>query len=272
MKHQTNSLKGALYALCLALLLLLAPALLAVPARADGVTHYNLWVGGQQVTSANLKYEGGQGDAYGTGKWSYDPSIYTLTLDTYSYTGEGYYFTDYDDIYDRNVSCAAALFYDGETPLTIELVGENSLTQTASLSRPLDESYGMLSYGDGEVTIQSAADPKGSLTLTAGDAKNYSQGIYIYDDLSVTDATLTATGGTAEYSYGLEAWDISVTDATLSAAGGDALVHSIGVDCFNLTVNSATLTAAGGRSIGADSSSVGITCDAVEIQPDLMVS
>ena len=229
---------------------------------------YNLWVGGTQVTSLNKDDIPAKAGETRTGKASYDPSSYTLTLDAYTYSGEGYYFTDYDTKYDCDVSCAAALFYKGIAPLTIELVGNNSLTQIPSPSRPLDESYGMLSYVDEDkganVTIQSQAGA-GSLTLTAGKARNYSEGIFIFGDtlggdLSISDVILSAYGCTADSSYGLEASSLTITDSTVYTIGADAQTESYGICSDNLRVNHSEVTAKAGKTVKDNGGSFGISC------------
>ena len=89
-------------------------------------TPYDLWVGGVQVKSANkddittaITEAGGTADGTAT----YDPESETLTLNGFSYTGEGY-------VYDS--PWCAAIF--SKNDLIVKVVGSN--TVTASVTDP----------------------------------------------------------------------------------------------------------------------------------------
>lgn len=58
----------------------LLPGLSVTVNAADSVVSYDIWVGEEEVTSDNLS---------GTG-WSYEPESATLTLNDYSYSGDGH--------------------------------------------------------------------------------------------------------------------------------------------------------------------------------------
>ena len=79
-----RTLPKKVMAVCLAAALVVAMVPVAVFAAE---TTYDLWVGGVQVTSAN-KDNIVVPDANGSAK--YDPTTNTLTLNNFSYTGEGY--------------------------------------------------------------------------------------------------------------------------------------------------------------------------------------
>ena len=118
------------------------------------VVSYPLWVGGVQVTSANAaNITDGE-----TVTASYDDETRTLTLDGYSYSGEGYSY--YDEVISLYLN--SAIQYDGQNPLTILLKGKNSLTCTGEYSTD-KVYYGIRSRSKGGVTI----DGTGSLAVNA---------------------------------------------------------------------------------------------------------
>lgn len=138
-------------------------------------TTYDIWVGGVQVTSANkddittaITEAGGTADGTAT----YDPDTKTLTLNNFSYTGEGY---EYDSLW------CAAIF--AKNDLTVKVVGSN--TVTASVTDPYTAEA--LNFW-GALTI--TGDSGGSLTLTgAGRA-----GVGCIGDLKIENVTVNATG------------------------------------------------------------------------------
>lgn len=83
-------------------------------AQASAEEQYPLWIGDVQVTSDNC-------DKLTENHWSYNPATHTLTLENFTYSGEGYkYSSNYN-------SC---IFYQGSDDLTISLKGKNVITQT----------------------------------------------------------------------------------------------------------------------------------------------
>lgn len=124
------------------------------------VETYGLWVGGKEVTEANLSGEG----------WSYDPATNLLTLNHYTYSGEGYNYSD---------SRTAAIY--AEYDLNIVLIGENCLTNT-------NEGQGDgIQSGWGTITI----DGDGSLEITA--LGRYAGGISAGEDLVIRGGSLKLT-------------------------------------------------------------------------------
>ena len=213
---------------------------------------YELWVGGTEVTADNLSGDG----------WSYDAGMKTLTLTNFTYTGPGQWF----DVGDGKE--AAAILYQGEEPLTIQLVGENSVTHRDTCVA----SYGIIAEAD--LTIQG----DGSLTAVAGEAKDCSYGItsnhritvlsgtvnaagsksekasagfFATTGLSIEGGSVTAAGGESNLSRGLyvHGGDLTVKDGAVTASGGPGR-ESEGLFCFagDLTVSGGTVTATGGPS------------------------
>ena len=88
---------------------------MSVSASAETVTEYDLWVGGVQVTDANKDNIVVPG---ATGSATYNPDTKTLTLNNFSYTGEGYNYTS--NVY--------ALIYSTGIDLKIVLKGTNTFT------------------------------------------------------------------------------------------------------------------------------------------------
>ncbi len=158
--------------LSFALILGLMPVL-SQTAYAD-TTSYQLWVGGEEVTSEKH---------FGTG-WSYDAATNTLTLNNYSYSGDGY-------MYDNNSGADyryAAIY--AKQDLTIELEGENTAECTVTEGTYDDRHIGYgIHVNDENLTINGS----GSLTVTGN---RIGAGIYAYEgDITIASGTVTASGG-----------------------------------------------------------------------------
>jgi len=206
-------------------------------------TRYNLWIGGTQVTSHNAA------DVFGDGKVSYDAIENTLTLNGYTYTGEGYTWDEYSNAY------SAAIYYSGTEPLNLILKGESTVTHTGNGN--LFRSYGL--YANDDVVVTEDGDG-GSLTITGSVASQESYGVYFQDDfndnyemvggsLTLNSGSLTATGDVANgRSCGVYAYSITVTGGSLTANGGTADISSYGAYVFggSITVTGGTVTATGG--------------------------
>lgn len=109
----------------------LALALLPAAALADGVTDYDVWVGGVRVTSANAGSITGPGI---TGTVRYDAASGTLTLDGASITGT------HTDGNNNSAAIYAA------TDLTIALTGASSAVGPAMASGSSCGVYGVLAH------------------------------------------------------------------------------------------------------------------------------
>ena len=142
---------------------------------AEGTTPYDLWVGGVQVTSANkddittaITEAGGTADGTAT----YDPESETLTLNGFSYTGQGY-------VYDS--PWCAAIF--AKNDLTVKVVGSN--TVTASVTDPYT-AEALKVWGALTITGDSGS----SLSLTGAGRG----GVVCIGDLKIENVTVNATG------------------------------------------------------------------------------
>ncbi len=193
-------------------------------------TPYDLWVGGEQFTSANLTIEDENG-----GTATYDPDENTLTLNNYTYEGEGYGWSI------EPFTCGAAIYYGSRDTLYLVVDGTNSVTRTGSASDYI--SVGV--YADGSITVSG----EGSLTATGGEAEyNYgvytngiitveggsltgicgvatyeSDGVFAVGSITVKGGSLRGESGEAEYSYGMTALDsINVLGGSLTGIGGEA--------------------------------------------------
>lgn len=163
--------------------LCVAVALQPATVQAADITKYDIWVGGEQVTSANA------GSVTGvniTGAVSYNPGTNTLTLDNASITATtvsgAFYPNDTMGIYVKG----------SISNLTIELKGNNTITGTTAV----ESSYGI--RADGNLTFNG----NGSLYASAVDCNmsgnTWSVGIYAYDGITVSNGcTIEASCGTA---------------------------------------------------------------------------
>ena len=151
--------------------------------------NYNLYVGGTQVTRANA------GNIDGNNKASYNAETKTLTLNGYSYSGNGY--SVYGDYY--------ASIYAGDDleDLTIVLSGTNSITNTAGR-------YGYAIRTETDLTIT------GSGTLIAATTGESCTGIYSSNGkVDISGITVTASGSDG-ISYGKSS---TFKNSTVEATG-----------------------------------------------------
>ena len=119
---------------------------------ASAESNYSVWVGGVCMNDGDYLAVGAT--ATQTTKPSGGYAYYedrTLTLNNYSYEGKGYLYNSEDDEY-------ATVF--AEHDLTVELVGTNSLKQTASLSEGIrvgvtDSKEKLTIQGDGSLNVTS---------------------------------------------------------------------------------------------------------------------
>ena len=139
----------------------------------QAVTEYLLWVGDTQVTSANAT-----SDEHPT--WSYDAKTNTLTLNNFSYTGKGSNYAG--SISSRNTNA--------EVPLTINLVGENTVCHETSDYY----SYGIYHYNSSNQSLIISGE--GSLDVSSKSKNGY--GIYSpNNDIIINGGNVTATGNNA---------------------------------------------------------------------------
>ena len=224
-----------------------------VTVNASFVELYPLWVGGVQVNANNkdditaaIVASGGTA----TGTATYDSKNNVLTLENFTYSGEGY-----KNDYLHNYS---AFYYTGNSKLDIKLIGNNSITQTGV--DKANSSYGMnVNPSESTAEVQITSDCGGKLTVKGGTVEegdsNYggiSTGIYLQNvDLVVFGADVTAESGEGtKYTYGVFVSDGSLTleSGSLTAKAGKARQFgSTGIYYAGdeLTVNGGTLIAQG---------------------------
>ena len=163
---------------------------------------------------------------------------------------------------------AAAVFC--KTSLTIELIGENTVTGPNGDDRnEIDSSYGIY-VPDENITITG----DGVLNVAGGTAEagGYSAESYGVnaDNVTIESGTVTAKGGATKAtsrsaeSYGIYSYDkVTVISGTITATGGTAeaggyFAESYGVNADNVTISSGTVEATGGEARGDSARSYGI--------------
>ncbi len=271
--------------LTLALILGLMPGM-SLTAYADGVTNYELWVGGTQVTSANAS------DVFDDGKVSYTPASgttpATLTLNNYTYSGQGHASDDNKSYYGIYSGNALTIKVTGTNPVTVEVTDSDStiyglyvngdLTIGGSgllsveagvgLTENSKNAYGI--YCNGSLTIN------GSVSATAGEATvgegGKSTGVYVKDDIMVI-GSLSATAGTAKASFGIDTYyhtSITVKDGGILNAKGGTVTYrgsSNGIYTTYITVeNGGIIEATGGAAEGKQSGSWGIHASRITVE------
>lgn len=201
---------------CLMVLAMIVAMIPSWSVTANAASDYGLAVGGKAVTSDNTRGKG----------WSYDLSTNTLTLNGYSYSGEGWtYYSFSGGVY-------------SSSDLTIELEGNNSINNT--FSNPYCWNCGI--YVKGTLTIKG----NGSLTTQGGGEKG-SYGI-MAGGLTVNGGTITAIGKTAQDSCGIvtndDRKDMTVNNGTITARAAIATGTSCGIRCSgNFTMNNGKVKA-----------------------------
>ena len=202
------------------------------------VTKYELWVGGTRITSENAA------DVFGDNTVRYNVATNTLTLNNYTYKGEGV-----------NVhSVTSVIHYTGIDVLTVYLTGINYVTHTGVST----EKYGIYSSsrelvitGNGSLTAaaESASSSvginctgnivikNGIVMAIGGEADGYttstSCGINCGGKLVVEGGALGASGGSAPLSYGVQS-----TGGVSIEEGAQSFVVSGESRAINGTVNS----------------------------------
>ena len=217
--------------LILALVIGLMPGM-GGTAKAD---EYKLYVSGVQVTSDAPSGEG----------WAYDAETNTLTLNGYTYAGEGIAKDQYE-VY-------AGILYRAKMNLNIVLEGNNTITMS---DKPNDSSAGIYST-IGKITIKGT----GSLTVRGGSAGVDSYGIWARQSSVVIEGgTVSAAGGSAVLSeYGesaaLNGAGVTVSGGTVTAQGGEVGEKgtSFGINSNGTVVIKGGSTYATGKTYGMKS-------------------
>lgn len=227
------------------ILVLALVLMLGVPATANEVEVYPVWVGGIQVTAGNTQ------DVLGDGTVSYDAESNTLTLNGAEITGG----------YEHEEGSVKTIYAEGD--LNIELIGTNSVTAPAAsaFSNGINVEGDLSISGAGNMVVNSGAvtaqdgiavsfgiwltgdltvheasvTAYGSSAIVSGEGTSVSGGVYVGGELEVDfGGTLIAVGSKAQateaYSYGIESTrvddtyiNISVYDGFLTAEGGEAV-------------------------------------------------
>ena len=233
---------------------------------------YNLWVGGTRVTNGNADdIPAKNGTREGTA--SYDAESNVLTLNNYRYEGTGKFNPFQRVVY-------SPIYSEITDGITIKLVGNNSLINTASLDES-KEIYGV--YSETAMTIEGP----GVLYVKGGNTNGTSYGIYMggggeienatvkvdagnstgnssasvgirlsRQKVSIKNANITANGGTGYNSYGLEIWsnlEIKDNNTFLQATGGHASGTGNNSQSTGIFVNGtgASFTVSGGTVIAS---------------------
>ena len=194
------------------------------PVWSEPVYHYNMYIGDIRVTSENAD------NILGNGTASYNAETNTLTLNNVNYVGKvtnanGYYDNIFAVLY---LQTAAA-----DRDLTINLIGENVITNTTTVTNDGQLAAGIYAYASNASLIFTGT---GTLTVTGGngstDVKTNSAGIVTatanntYGETASTglkvmdDCTITAIGGSAYNSYGMKAGIFKMYAGELDLVGG----------------------------------------------------
>ena len=243
----------------------------------------DLFVGGVPVADDNAGDIIGSVNTYfsesGSGSATYDKNTKTLTLNNVNLTNKSTSASD---------TLLSAIYYYNTEPLTINVIGENSLTSKRSVDDMTAGIYceqaDLNIIGSGKLTIKGAdqtntyVESYGIFThktvivdgpeveVIGGYTKqDYSYGIG--GNVYLKNGTLTATGGDIGYydydTYGIYG-DVQVDNGTLNANGGNVNIryyYSCSYGIYGkLVQNGGTVNACGGQCVydGSEHSSVGI--------------
>ena len=216
-----NVLKRALSAALAAVIL--SAVFSSFAAADDNGCH--VWIGDEYITKDNAA------DVFGDGTVSFDPDTNTLTLNGFSYSGEGAVWT-----VDEKTN-ASAIVYDGDRDLTLVLLGDNSITH------PGGHDYSSCVFSSSKITIKGT----GSLTGTSGKANNVSYAVYGMKGIITDGGTVKAYAGVSTGdSVGLYSGEeLIINGGTVTAEGGAESDTSIGIyGKTGITVNGGDITAA----------------------------
>lgn len=190
---------------------------------------YGLFIGGEEVTADNSSGDG----------WSYDRESQTLTLNNYSYSGDGTQFTQYDD------NGKAAIKSDKS--ITVILKGESEIrTSGGGLANYGIIVNGKVSFcGNGSLTVRSGhAEGRSAESIAIRAENSYTPyeygGRYEYGTIEARDNVrlLCMAGSSDSLSKGLEGESLVLYDnANVEAAGGQA-DYSYGSGAYYISIYS----------------------------------
>ena len=227
--------------LALVMLIGLVPEM-GISVSAEG-TSYDLWVGGVQVTDANkgdlvIAINQAANATVATGSATYNPETCTLTLNGFSYTGEGRVTQYYN----------AAISTDSIN-LNVELHGTNTIIcqsdDESVKCRAICVWYG-LDPSAGNLTIYGTDKETDKLICTAND------GISSVRSITVEDAAVQTNGAPIISSVS----NLTITDSIVSAdlEAGDITLENSELEITetayagdNFTITNSTVTGGGER-------------------------
>lgn len=239
--HMGSTLGGRMPRLALCLFATIAMVLGLVPcaglkeALADDAKEYPLWVGEAQVTSKNLQGEG----------WRFEPATNTLTLDGYSYAGEGH-----SGVVREDNQHAAIFWADINSTLAIVLKGDNNVVVTADDDSD-DYCYAIFSVGG------LMFSGTGDLVANAGGIERGVAGIYADDDISIATegGSISAKG----YVVGIDSYEGTIavgknagTIIAETTGGDDAALYAIYAEYGDVRIDGGMVAAKGYRGISAE--------------------
>ena len=217
---------------------------------------YDLYIGGVQVTSANKDNIVVPG---ATGSATYDPETSTLTLNTFSYTGEGYNFAGnvYALIYSQDIDlkivlkgtntlAGADMYQEGIIIENGSLMFANSDEENVTGSLKLTAGYPVISLDNGSLSVENV-----NLTVinTQSPTGNPGDAIFVNGNILIINSDVTAISGDSDgddipeegATFGITTTgSISVANSTVSAIG-----YAAGIWAGSLSVANSTVTAAG---------------------------
>ena len=187
----------------LAVILSLGLLIGLMPMTATAEEGYGLWVSGREVTAANAA------DVFENGTAIYDPVSHILTLNNFEYWSGGYK--------------GAAIYYNGEAPLTLNLLGNN--TAGCNDQDEDGDSFGV--YAESALTVVGT----GSLRAYSAKAEDYTVGVYCEGDLTLVSGRLMGCSGDGYRCRGvLCGGNLQVQGGELIGEGGKGGYYSYGVD------------------------------------------
>lgn len=217
-----------------------------------------LYVAGVAVTSDNLEINSADNGAI-TGSATYDPDTKTLTLDNFSYTGEGYHYAGnvYALIYSQNIDlkivlkgtntlAGADMYQEGIIIENGSLTFADSDEENVTGSLKLTAGYPVISLDNGSLSVENV-----NLTVinTLSPTGNPGDAIFVNGNILISNSDVTAISGDSDgddipeegATFGIiTTGSISVANSTVSAIG-----YAAGIWAGSLSVANSTVTAAG---------------------------
>ncbi|WP_369283966.1 S-layer homology domain-containing protein [Oscillibacter sp. GMB15532] len=205
---------------------------------APSATKYGIWVGTTEVTSANASNV--LGDTY-TPTVTYDADTNTLTLN-------GARITTLQAPPDNGHTSWRGGIFKSSGDLNIALIGDNIVDISDVTGQT--QVFGICIF-NGALSITGAAGS--SLDVTSAPSEGNSYGIWGDNGVTISNCTVTATGGDSTgvagntvggifmQSYGT----LSITNATVTANGGYTAGNSIGISYGTAEISNSTVTATG---------------------------